>query len=262
MTKHFDLIDIDEDNLPNINLSEDQKKYLKNIFKNLIEPYLLLNKNPIDVNLSSSNLYEVTNNLREESNDVLNYVKGGKILRNLVLEALDKECPIKEEEILYKTLLYIPKDYSFKVAGILFSESVFSHRIYVTKDYVFMYNLDNYFRLVNSTKLPITAIHSAYIDNNNRTDFIPFSCNVLTLKLNQNEETNLQLPEVYYLRDENGEGDSNLTGLLNSLSSVGIKVKKDNDKSFDKYFLWIVSVATFLFIIYLFITIVVPILNT
>lgn len=260
--KKFDLIDIDENNLPNVELSNEQMKRIKNIFNTTIKSYLELNHKPVDIDLSPNNLSRVTDNLGTESEDILNYVKGGKILRDLVIEALDKECPIKEEDLIYKALLYISKDYSYKVAGILFSESVFSHRIYVTKNYVFIYNLDNYFRLLNSTKLPISAIKSAYIDNSNRTDYIPFNCDVLTLNLDDSEDANLQLPSIYYLIGENGEKTPDLEGLLNALSSVGVKNKKEKDKPFDKYALWIIGILTILAMGYLFFTHITPILGT
>lgn len=249
--KKFDLIDINEDYLPDVNLSDDQKKKLKKIFKDLIKPYLSLNHNPIKIDLSTSKVSNVTNELGNESDDVLNYVKGGKILRNLVIEALDKDCPLKDEEILYKTLLYIPVDYSFKSVGILYSDSVFSHRIYVTQKEIFMYNLDNYFRVINTTKLPINSIKSAFINNGTKSDFMPFSCNTLTLDLNNSVENNLNLPSTYYLIGEKGEDTHDLQELLNTLKTLGVKTDNNKKTPYEKYALWIINIITFLFIVYL-----------
>lgn len=252
--KKFDLIDINEDILPDVELSDEQKKNLKKIFKNLINPYLSLDKNSVDIDLSNSNLSKITNNLGNSSKEVLNHVRGGKILRDLVIEALDKDCPIKENDILYKTLLYIPIDYSFKTVGVLYSNSVFSHRIYVTKDELFIYNLDNYFRVINTTKLPLTYIKSAFISKYDKKNYIPFSCNTLIINLDKSTKNNLSLPSTYYLVGEKGENAPELYELLNTLYSLGVNTNPLEVTSKEKTKNLIITVIAIIFFILLFIS--------
>lgn len=252
--KKFDLIDINEDALPDVELSDEQKKKIKNILNNLIKPYLSLDKNPINIDLSGPNLYKVSTKLSDSSEEVLNHVKGGKILRDLVIESLDKDCPIKENDILYKTLLYIPVDYSFKTVGVLYSNSVFSHRIYVTKNEVFIYNLDNYFRVINTTKLPLTYIKSAFISKYDKKNYIPFSCNTLIINLDKSTENNLSLPSTYYLVGEKGENVSELYELLNTLHSLGVDTTPLEVTSKEKTRNLIITVLAIIFFILLFIS--------
>lgn len=260
--KKFDLIDINEAILPDVELSDEQKKKIKNILNNLIKPYLSLDKNPINVDLSSPNLYKVSTKLSDSSEEILNHVKGGKILRDLVLEALDKECPIKENDILYKTLLYIPVDYSFKTVGVLYSNSIFSHRIYVTKNEMFIYNLDNYFRVVNTTKLSLKYIQSAFISKYDKKNYIPFSCNTLIINLDKSIQNELSLPSTYYLVGEKGENVPDLYELLNILNSLGVNTRPLEVTSKEKTKNLIITILAVIFFILLFISQIVLNLRT
>ncbi|MGG5460411.1 hypothetical protein [Clostridium sp. B9] len=248
--KKFELIDIDEDNLPNVELSHEQKNKLKSVLKNNIKPYLSKNNNPIDINLKSSNILKTVDNLGDQSEEILNYIKGGKILRDLVVPALDADCPIPKEDILYKALFYIPVDYCFKSELLLHSNTVFAQRIYITKNELFIYNLDNYFRLIDKTILPIKYIKSAFIDKTYKTNYLPLSKNTLTITLDNSEKNDSSLPSVYFLINENGEFSPELEEFLKVLLKLGVKEDRINHYSISNIGFYIIGIISLIGLMY------------
>lgn len=252
MENKFDIIEIDEKALPNVELSHNQKERLKNTLRATIKPYLENKKDNVNVDLSLQNLIKITDNLGDETDEVLNYVKGGKLLRDLVLEALDKYLPIKKEDLVYKTLLYTLKDYSFKVASIGFSNTAVAHRIYVTKDELFFYNLDSYFRVIDITKIPINYIKTAFISDKSIRDFMEFSRNTLFIEFNKLGRNDLSIPSKIILIGADGHNTPDLVAFLDILKSLGVKNFRKTKFPFGKILFWLMNISLgILFIIFL-----------
>ncbi|MGG5460408.1 hypothetical protein [Clostridium sp. B9] len=257
MKNYFELLDINEKELPNVNLSNEQKERIRKFLKSTLRPYVANKKDTIPVDLSLENIIKVTNNLGEETDDVLFYVKGGKVLRDLVVEALDKECPIPEDELVYKTTLYTFDDYSYKVAPLAFSGTTTSHRIYVTKTKILFYNLDNYFRLIDVTTVPLKYIKTVFIADKSIRDFMEFSKNTLFIEFNRLGKNDLNIPSEYMLRGTRGHNDADLNAFLDVLKSLGIKNYRKLKFPIGKITFWIFNLAflaLFLWVLFSFLT--------
>lgn len=257
MKNYYDLIEINEKELPKVNLSEEQKERIRKFLKSTLRPYVENKRDNVPVDLSLKNIIKVTKNLGNETDDLLFYVKGGKVLRDLVVEALDKESSIPQDELVYKTLLYTFDDYSYKVAPLAFSNTAIAHRIYVTKNKILFYNLDNYFRLIDITTVPIKYIKTSFIADKSIRDFTEFSRNTLFIEFNKLGNDDLTIPSEYMLRGDKNHNDAELNEFLDVLKSLGVKNYRKLKFPIGKITFWIfnlVFLALFIWFLVIFIT--------
>lgn len=252
MINTFNLVEINDNDLPDINLTEEQKRRIKTAIKFAINPYLENNFDDINADFSLKNIIKVVNNLGNEADDTLNYVRNGKVLRDIVLESLDKECPIPKDKLIYKTLLYSFDDYTFKVLSIGFSKNAVAYRVYVTEDKLLFYNLDSYFRVIDTTTIPIKYIKTAFISNKSIRDFMEFSRNTLFIEFNKLGKNDLNIPKKYMLVGSIEHNSDDLNKFLEILKSLNVENIRKVKFPYGKILFWISNIffgVTFIYVL-------------
>lgn len=252
MMNTFNLVEINDKDLPDINLTEEQKRRIKTVIKFAINPYLKNNFDNVNADFSLRNIIRIVNNLGDEADDILNYARNGKVLRDIVIERLDKDCPIPKDKLIYKTLLYSFNDYTFKALSIGFSKQAIAYRVYVTEDKLLFYNLDNYFRVIDTTTIPIKYIKTAFISNKSIRDFMEFSRNTLFIEFNKLGKNDLSIPKKYMLIGSIEHNDEDLNNFLEVLKSLKVENHRKTKFPYGKILFWISNIffgVTFIYVL-------------
>lgn len=189
-----DLIDIDENNLPDISLSEEQiNRIKKSLYKNIKR--FTENNYELKIDTSIKNIKRIEDTLGDKKDDVIHGVKHALVLKELALEASHKDCPLKDEEILCQKFFQIGAGMENKDATLSVFYSVFYCQIYISKDYLISYSFDNFFRLQYRRIIPMKYIKSVGISNLDK-DRLKLSRDNLIIDVDYRSNENLT---TYYL---------------------------------------------------------------
>lgn len=162
--KKKDLIDIDENNLPDISLSDEQiNRIKKSLYKNIKR--FTENNHELKIDTSLENIKKVEDKLGDKKDDVIHGVKHARVLKELALEAARKDCPLKDEEILCQKFFRVGTGMENRDATLSIFHSVFYCQIYISRDYLISYSFDNFFRLQHRRAIPMKYIKSVGISN-------------------------------------------------------------------------------------------------
>lgn len=217
MTK-FDLIDIDESKLPDVTLSDNQKNSIKKKMKLNLKRFIEGNLN-LDIDTSDENILKIEENLGDKKNQTLHSIKYANVLKEIVLAAIEKDCPFTNEEILYKGFLHLGGGSEFENLPAVWTNNPFYCQVYLTNKELLIYTLDNYFRLVAKRQLPIQDIEGVAVTDKD-SDGLKYSHKNLILGVNSKTYTSLS---GYQLVDENPKDTSNLEKIKYLLITLGVK---------------------------------------
>lgn len=138
-----------------IKLSKDQKANIKITLNQVLKKY--------DLSPSPINLKLPIDNINEFDKD-----KNLNSLKTLVLKALENECPLKENEIIYSHFfragMNMDLDYASQSLSYILGRC-FYFQIYMSNNQIVIYGLDNYYKLTKSRTINISDIDSVGIYN-------------------------------------------------------------------------------------------------
>ena len=211
--KKFEPIDIDESKLPNVELSDEQKEAIKKNLKANINRFVQGNPG-LDLNLSNENLLEIENKLKNRTNATMYTVKNANVFKELLLQAIEKDCPLSKDDILYSAFLYADADCSA-----IWGNNAFYNQLYISKNMIIIYAIDNYFRIIDTFKLPISDITSVGISYKNSYG-LPSKHPILAIRINSGTCPN---NSGFYLVDENLSDSSKLEKVKETLIKIGVK---------------------------------------
>lgn len=217
----FDLIDIDEENLPNVNLSDAQKQYIKKRLESKLNRFLKQNSK-LDIDASTDNIREIGKKLGQKKYSTVHMISHANFLRELVTDAIDKDCPLNPDEILYKKALRRGAGNEFNDIASNWPDHPFYYQIYISKDKFLIYTLNYELKLLDTRELKLTDIESTCISDQ------PYSGYFTTKFTNNNliistKENIFPYPKIYYLVDDNPKDLTSLKEIESLLLSLGIK---------------------------------------
>lgn len=245
--KKFDLIDIDETALPDVNLSEDQKNSIRTKMKLNFNRFIEGNSS-LSIDTSYENISRIEEELGETKNETLHSIKYANVLKELVLEAIEKDCPFKDDEILHKQFLYLGAGSEYDNIPAVWTNTPFYCQVYITNKTLLVYTLDNYFRLIIKRELPISDINSVGLTYKD-CDGLKLSNENLIIKINSKK-----YPDFfgYYLLDKNPKDSSKLEKIKDLLISLGVKnykQKKISGAAISYILFYIVFIVLFVSVI-------------
>ncbi|MDS0525548.1 hypothetical protein NNC19_07655 [Clostridium sp. SHJSY1] len=189
-----DLIDIDENKLPNISLSEEQiNRIKKSLYKNIKR--FTENNYELKTDISLENIKRIEANLGDRKDDIIHGVKHARVLKELALQATRKDCTIKDKKIICDKFFQIGAGMENKDATLSIFYSVFYCQIYISKDYFISYSFDNFYRLQHRRIIPMKYIKAAGISRMDK-DRLKLSSDNLIIDIDYRSNENLS---TYYL---------------------------------------------------------------
>jgi len=198
-------------NLDDIKLSEEQKANIKITLNQALKKYDF-SPSPIDLELPIDNVNEL-----DKAKD-----KNLIFLKNLVLKALENECPLKENEIIYSHFFHAGMDMDLDCSSTyltyLTAGGCFYFQIYMSNKEIVIYGLDNYYKLIKSRKINISDIDSVGIYNKNLGG-LKLSKENLILKIKPSTGPHLS---NYYLIPSKKDNIIELTEFLDLLLLLGV----------------------------------------
>lgn len=151
------------ENVPKLIVTDEQKnKVRKNLFK-AVDALKERNKD-LDINVSEEDVLNIKNALGEKSEDYLNGVKHGRVLRDVTLKAVRDEVISKYGEVEYETFAtnaYGTTNLGWMAGGALY------FKIFLTKDKLITYSFSEFYKVVDKVEVSIKKIKGAglYEDN-------------------------------------------------------------------------------------------------
>ena len=129
----------------------------RNKFENLLEEY---NASASLITLTHADLHSLPDSvLDSEVNKSIVYgIKDSKILTSATTHRLNSYCPITKEQIIYENLFLAHLDNTPPNA--LTMGGAFYFQTYLSKDTLYIYELDNFARVINSHVIPLNNISS------------------------------------------------------------------------------------------------------
>lgn len=135
-------------------LSQKDKEILK---INLAKSLKKYKKLPSAINLSSHNTIDIK--FERITNDL-------ELIKKMVLNKIDEDCPFSKESIIYETLFLAGKGMAANYYSFYWSVGgTYYNKLYVTKDEIIIYSLDNFYRLINSRRIAMSQIDFIGISN-------------------------------------------------------------------------------------------------
>ncbi|MGL4109227.1 hypothetical protein [Clostridium sp. LP20] len=236
----FDPIDIEESKLPEVSLTEEQKKKIRSSIKINLNRCIKSNSD-LDIDTSLNNIYSIYNSLGPERDKTLHLTQNAKVIQKLVLDAFDKKyCPT-ENELLLKKFLNVGAGNESVTLPAVWSKTPFYAQLYLTKSQLTLHYLDNLFRTVDSYNIPISKITNAYLSNIHE-DNCYFSNVNLCIEVNNR---NVTIPE-FHLVSETPSNTTDIEEVLTKLQSLGVPSFKPNKKHFSISSIICITIILFL----------------
>lgn len=190
-------------------LSNKDREYLKENLAKALKEY---NKFPSNMPLSVED--DITG--KSESEDIIN---NKKIIRELVFNKLDNECPIDKKSIVYKTTLLSGKGMAANYYSFYWTaRGSYYYRIYLFKSDIVIYSLDDYYRVIASRKITLSNVDFAGISEKD-TDGLKLSEENLIVKTKGDKNTESLL---YYFAPEK-DGKEEMKKLYDLLIENGVR---------------------------------------
>lgn len=145
------------DDLPDVNITDEQKaKARKKLFE-AIDSLKERNSN-LNIDITQAEVLDLSNALGSRSEDYLNGVKHGRVLREVTLKATRDEVLSKYGDILSEVFANNTSgttDLGWMSGGILYL------KIYITKDKLIYYGFNEFYKVVNKYEANIKDIEGA-----------------------------------------------------------------------------------------------------
>lgn len=127
----------------------------KNQFEKLIKEF---NKNNSMIKLSTSDLNELPEEIINHSiNSKFVYgIKNSKILTYLIVNKLDEYCSINKKDLIYNNLFFAHVKNA--IPTIWGMQDPFYYQIYMTREKIYIYGLDNYARVTSENKFLLNEL--------------------------------------------------------------------------------------------------------
>ena len=155
----FEIESFTEDDLYSENLSQKQiEKTKKNISKiiNLLKDF---NKE-LDIDVKLEDVLKIKKELGDESEKIEFGVKNAPLLRKIVLDAIDKS--IKKDKIEIIDEIFITSQIAIpgRVDTVALHDSTYFYKMYLTKNNLIVYSLNDKYKIITKKVLKFDEIHS------------------------------------------------------------------------------------------------------
>lgn len=189
------------DDLPDVNITDEQKeKARKKLFK-AIDSLKKVNGD-LNIDITKEEVIDLKNALGSRSEDYLNGVKHGRVLREVALNATREDVINKHGEILKEVFAnntYGTTSLGWMHGGILY------FKIYATKDLLITYSFNEFYKVVNKRVSKFKDIECAgthvdkkyYIEYHDTTIYLEYTL----------EKTKKDLDELMLLISQKGVKD-------------------------------------------------------
>lgn len=145
------------DNLPDINITEEQKaKARKRLFKSIDK--LKERNHMLKINVSDEEVLKISNELGVESEEYLKGVKHGAVLREVTLKAINDDVKKNYGEIVSEVFTTNAMDMS---NVIWLAEGTVYFKIFITKEKIITYSFTKFFKVIDRSESDIKAVLGA-----------------------------------------------------------------------------------------------------
>lgn len=191
------------ENVPKLIVTDEQKnKVRKNLFKSI--DALKERNRELDINISEDEIIHIKNVLGEKSEDYLNGVKYGRVLRDVTLKAVRDEVLNKYGEIeqeTFATNAYGTTNIGWMAGGALY------FKIFITKDKLITYSFSEFYKVVDKVEINIKNIKGAGLYEDN-IFYIEYADKIIYLGYTL-EKTKIELENIMETLEKKGvENDS------------------------------------------------------
>ena len=234
----YELIDIDEESLADVTLSNEQKESLKKSLKFTLN-WCFVNNTDLDIDFSPSNIYSTYLSLGPERDYTIHLIKNAKVLQKLVISAFNKKFTPKNEEVISSKFLNIGAGMEFNDIAPYWGETLFYYQMYITHKNIYLYSFSNTFKAINEQIIPIEKIETVYLSNSYK-DNMKFSNVNLVIQL---KDTPLSSNKLYFVSDD-PKDPKDIQDILSTLLSLNIPNTLPKRKTLSKLLI------VFIFIIF------------
>ncbi|MDB2117134.1 hypothetical protein [Clostridium paraputrificum] len=230
----YELIDIDEESLADVTLSNEQKENLKNSL-NFTLNWCFVNNTDLDIDFSPSNIYSTYLSLGPERDCTIHLIKNAKVLQKIVISAFNKKFTPKNEQVLSSKFLNIGAGMEFNDVAPYWGETLFYHQMYITPKNIYLYSFSNTFKTINEQIIPIEKIETVYLSNSYK-DNMKFSNVNLVIQL---KDTPSSSNKLYFVSD-NPKDHKDIQDILSTLLSLNVPNTIPKRKTLSKLMLFII----------------------
>lgn len=230
----YELIDIDEESLADVTLSNEQKESLKKSL-NFTLNWCFVNNTDLDIDFSPSNIYSTYLSLGPERDYTIHLVKNAKVLQKLIISAFNKKFTPKNEQVLSSKFLNVGAGMEFNDVAPYWGETLFYHQMYITPKNIYLYSFSNTFKTINEQLIPIEKIETVYLSNSYK-DNMKFSNVNLVIQL---KDTPSSSNKLYFVSD-NPKDSKDIQDILSTLLSLNVPNTIPKRKTLSKLMLFII----------------------
>lgn len=240
--KDYELIDIDENSLPDVFLSQEKINKIKATITFHLS-ICIENSKDLDIDYSFKNIISVYDSLGKERDLTIHGVKYAKVFEKLIIPAFDKKYSPSDENLIFKyfgssgayVLTYPP----------LWNDMLYYCQIYITKTHLIIYYFNHIFKMVESYEIPIEEVKNVSFNKTN--EYSKISDEYLKIDI---KSTNHNLPRNINLVMKKNNLES-LNNLKNSLVSLGVSNNIYHMNKIFKYYGYFIFMLTLLIILYM-----------
>lgn len=241
--KDYELIDIDENSLPDVSLSQEQINKIKATITFHLS-MCIENIKDLDIDYSFKNIISVYDSLGKERDFTIHGVKYAKVFEKLIIPAFDKKYSPSDENLIFK---YFGSPGGIEVNwSPLWSDILYYCQIYITKTHLIIYYFDYIFKLVKSYEIPIEEVKNVSFK---RTIHLYWNITYECLKIDI-KSTNDTFPRSIDLVMKKNNLES-LNNLKNSLVSLGVSNNIYHRNKIFKYYWYFIFMLALLIIWYM-----------
>lgn len=188
------------DELPNINITYNQKNKVRNKLFKIIDE-LKKRNNKFSINISEADILDISNGLGDDLDKYLDGVKHGRLLREVSLKSVNDEITCKYKEILGETFVKNAYIYQESMTGWKYEETMY-YKIYITKDTIIVYEFTESYKIIEKLEVRIKDIKSSGLYKDNKYN-IEFSNRIIYLAYTQSNVKN-ELEDIINILQSTG----------------------------------------------------------
>lgn len=194
------------DDLPNISITDKQKNKAKNELFKIIKD-LKERNNKFNINISESEIIDISNGLGDDLDKYLDGIKHGRLLREVALKAVNDEVISKHKEISSEVFVNNGYIYKESMTGWKYEETMY-YKIYITKENLIVYGFTELYKIVDKIEVNIKDIKSAGLYKDNKY-YIEFSNRIIYLGYTSTK-TRDELDKITNILQDNGVKNNGL----------------------------------------------------
>ncbi|MPM20219.1 hypothetical protein SDC9_66648 [bioreactor metagenome] len=242
--KDYELIDIDQNSLPDVSLSQEQINKIKATITFHLSMCIESIKD-LDIDYSFKNIISVYDSLGKERDLTIHGVKYAKVFEKLIIPAFDKKYSPSDENLIFK---YFGSPGSFVSNwSPLWSDILHYCQIYITKTHLIIYYFNYIFKMVKSYKIPIKEVKNVSFKKTINDLYWNITDEYLKIDI---KSTNDTFPRDINLVVKKNNLES-LNNLKNSLVSLGVSNNIYHRNKIFKYYGYFIFMITLLIILYM-----------